>query len=253
MKKTKIFFLILSAFLLSLSSGCGNSNDKSSDSVDVSEPTAASGIHESLSESGEEKASVTDGSLNTENTSKTSTPDKKDNNSATSKTDKNESSAEKIVKARAMYEGIFLDNDEIQSYFQSVRGDAPYGSTTKDYHVTTLFYPDKDARAMYGNKIEVHIIGYKAGEIKAEDGSSTHNEGFKVELKTDDKDIQEYLTKNDRNFHITGSYSDNPGYTEFIDFSDADPLDITVTGTFGAYLDNGTIVLDPGEADRRMF
>lgn len=152
---------------------------------------------------------------------------------------------------RSFVEGIFLDNEAISAAFEQVRGEAPYQQVTKDYHVTTTFFPEKVAGDLYGKEVEVKIIGYKAGAVDT-DGGTTYNEGFKVELHTDDKDMAAYLESHARNFHITGSFAANPGYTEYMDFSDAEPLDITVKGTFGAYLDDDTIILTAADVERLL-
>ena len=54
--------------------------------------------------------------------------------------------------------------------------------------------------------------------------------------------------------HITGSYSDQVKYTQFLDFSDMMPMDVVLKGTFGAFLNgidfhHGTITFDADQAD----
>lgn len=140
-----------------------------------------------------------------------------------------------------VYEAVFVNNEQISSIFNEVRGEPPYPKITADYHVTTAFRPEVDARALYGKEVTVKIIGYKAGEVTTDDGGTTMNEGFKVELVTDDAELTDYVVGKARNYHITGSYVDQAKYTGYLDFSDATPVDYTVKGTFGAYLSNGRI------------
>ncbi|SCW35513.1 hypothetical protein SAMN02910456_00694 [Ruminococcaceae bacterium YRB3002] len=149
-----------------------------------------------------------------------------------------------------VFEAVFLDNGEIDEIFREIRGDAPYRNVTPDYHVTVTFLPDTDVRELYGADVEVHIVGYKAGEVPQDDGSITHNEGLEVELYSEDKTVNDYLMANVVNYHITGSYDDYPQYTLSLDFSDAEPLDITVHGTLGAYLNGNWITFDGSVVDK---
>ncbi len=149
-----------------------------------------------------------------------------------------------------VYEAIFLDHDEIQECFRRVRGaDAPYANTTSDFHITTAFLPETDARGLYGLEATVHIVGYKVGEVMNDDGVPTYNEGFSVTVQADDPALSKYLSDHDVNWHITGSYSEAPKYTGYLDFSDADAADFTVTGTFGAFLNGGMISFDAADVD----
>lgn len=140
------------------------------------------------------------------------------------------------------YEAVFLDNDEIADLFVSVRGEEPpFEILTKDYHVTTEFMSEEVHPDWYGKDVNVHITAYKAQEVEMDDGNMTSNEGLKVEVSAEDKDLDEYLKNLEKNYHITGSYKDAAKYTNNIDFSDGEPLDIYVTGTFGCSHSDGTI------------
>lgn len=230
MKASRITGLLVLALIIAMPVGCtptGKDDKSSSASVSLSYSNQSDS-------SSDESTSKHESSGSEESSSKPQASGENDN----------------YAPANVVYEGIFLDNEQIDSYFRQVRGEAPFGNITKDFHVTTLFFPEKDSRALYGKEIEVHIIGYKAAEVKTENGGTTSNEGFKVELKSDDNEMTSYLVRNDRSFHITGAYMDNPGYTVNIDFSDSQPLDFTVIGTFGAYLDNDTILVSRDDADK---
>ncbi len=144
-------------------------------------------------------------------------------------------------EATVVYEGIFLDNQEILDLFAKVRGEeAPYETVTKEFHVTTEFMPSEAHSKWYGEKITVHITKYKSAEIKMDDGNMTANEGFKAEVTSDNEKLNEYLKSLNKNFHITGSYKDGAKYTDQIDFSDGTVLDETVEGTFGGFYSDGT-------------
>ena len=144
-----------------------------------------------------------------------------------------------------IYEAIFLDNPQIADIFTQVRGEAPYPVVTKDYHITIVFRPEKDERSLYGREIEVKITGYKKAAVTGDDGEETHNEGLKVELYPKDGEMSAYLDAHPANYHITGSYESQAKYTGYINFSDMQPVEYTVTGRFGAYLSDGTFLFQP--------
>ncbi len=144
-----------------------------------------------------------------------------------------------------VYEAIFLDNDEISDIFKSIRGDeAPFDKVTTDYHVTSAFMPDNNHKQWYGSKVNVHISKYKIQDVKMDDGNLTSNDGLKVELTSDNKELNEYLVSLNKNFHITGSYKDVARYTDLIDFSDGEDLDINIEGIFGGFYSDGNIYLE---------
>ena len=144
-----------------------------------------------------------------------------------------------------VYEAIFLDNDEVSNIFNSIRGDeAPFDKVTTDYHVTSAFMPESDHKQWYGSKVNVHISKYTIQEVKMDDGNMTSNEGLKVELTSENVELNEYLISLNKNFHITGSYKDAAKYTDSFDFSDGEDLDIDIEGTFGGFYSDGNIYLE---------
>ena len=147
------------------------------------------------------------------------------------------------------YEAIFLDNLQITGIFTEVRGEIPYPLVTRDFHVTTSYMPEKDARSLYGREVEVKIIGYKNSAVTDDNGKETHNEGLKVELYPKDEEMEAYLSAHPANYHITGSYEEHAKYTKYFDFSDMQPYEYTVTGRFGGCLYSGTIIYDAGLLD----
>ena len=76
-----------------------------------------------------------------------------------------------------------------------------------------------------------------------DDGQITSNEGFKVEVTSENKELAAYLDSLNKNYHITGAYKDGAKYTEYIDFSAGDPMDVYITGTFGGFYSDSTIDL----------
>lgn len=143
-----------------------------------------------------------------------------------------------------VYEAFFLDNDEVTELFTKVRGmEAPYEKLTKDFHVTTAYMPEQDMSELYGTEVTVHIYAYKDGEVLADDGSMTSNEGFFCTVTSDNEEMQSFIDNTQKNWHITGSYKDGAKYTEYIDPSDATEVDISIKGRFGAGMSDGSIKL----------
>ena len=145
-----------------------------------------------------------------------------------------QSDAEK-ARGYYYYEAIFLDKDEVLNAFRQAAPDYPKNDLTPpEFHVTTAFQPEEKHTSLYGTKVTVHIVGYASGIVRRNDGAGeSSNEGFLVELSTDNKEMQDLIDSYDKVMHITGSYSAEGYYTEFLDWSKTTPMDITVTGTFG--------------------
>lgn len=147
-----------------------------------------------------------------------------------------------------IYEAFFLDNDEILKLFSEVRGpEAPYENLTKDFHVTTAFMPEHDMHELYGTEVTVKIYAYQDGNVTADDGSTTANEGFFCTITTENEALQNYIDSTEKNWHITGSYKDAGGakYTEYLDLTGAKQVNYTVKGRFGGSMSNGSIVFSP--------
>ena len=145
-------------------------------------------------------------------------------------------------KARVVYEAVFVDDEEIDSFFREVRGDALYANAKTEFHITTAFMPEEDSRELYGTEVAVLITGYIDGEVIMEDGRPTRNEGFMVELVSKDPDMADYLNASPIFFHITGSYMDLPRYTGELDFSLGQPVFFATTGIFGAFLSDDSFI-----------
>ena len=104
---------------------------------------------------------------------------------------------------------------------------------------------------LYGKEVTVRTIFYKAGKVPLYDGSYMENEGFLVELITDDPKLEQvFQTVQNQTFHISGSYQDKQKYTNEMDFSDGEPVSYTFTGTFGSFMADGKILLHSKDAEQ---
>lgn len=145
---------------------------------------------------------------------------------------------------KVIYEAFFLDNAEIADLFAQTRGEeAPHAIMTKDFHVTTSFMPEQDMRELYGTEVTIHIYAYQDGQIPADDGSMTANEGFFCTITAENEQMQAHINALDNNWHITGSYQDQGGakYTGRLDLEGAQMVEYVVTGRFGAFLSDNSL------------
>ena len=144
------------------------------------------------------------------------------------------------------YEGIFLSAEDVTEAFRSASDHYPrYPVVPEEFHVTTEFLPAATHENLYGTEVTVHITGYIYGTAKDKTGDpASDNEGFVVELQSEDAEMQELLNSFEKNWHITGSYTIGAKYTEYLDFSEASPVDFTITGTFGKCDSDGVLVLN---------
>ena len=147
------------------------------------------------------------------------------------------------------YEGIFLSTEEVTAAFRSVSDEFPrYPVIPEPFHITTEYMPNTTHDNLYGTEVTVHIMGYKYGtSLDESDGSTSENEGFKVEVTSENSKMQELLDSIDKNWHITGSYTTAARYTKYMDFSDAEPVDFKLTGTFGWCDSDDNLVLKSRE------
>ncbi len=106
-----------------------------------------------------------------------------------------QSDAEK-ARGYYYYEAIFLDKDEVLNAFKQAAPDYPKNDLTPpEFHVTTAFQPEEKHTSLYGTKVTVHIVGYASGTVHRDDGAGeSSNEGFLVELSTDNEEMQALLT-----------------------------------------------------------
>ena len=167
------------------------------------------------------------------------------------KADESAASAETEEQRYVVYEAVFMKNEEVLEVFRTLRGETPpYEHIPKEYHVTTIFMPERDHRQFYGSDVAVHGYCYKAGEVMDTDGNPTGNEGILVYMYSSNPGLQDYFENDvEHIYHITGSFAKEAKYTLDLDYSDGTPVNFTITGKFGAMLSNGTYVFSPEEAD----
>lgn len=139
------------------------------------------------------------------------------------------------------YEAVFLNNDEVSKILYEIRKDAPFPHIPADFHITTEYKPGLTHSSLYGSTVHVHIVKYKKCSIAIDDEKTTSNEGLKVVIRSDNDKMQALIDSLDKNYHITGSYMDGAKYTDLIDFTDGQKVDIEITGIFGCSYSNGII------------
>ena len=149
----------------------------------------------------------------------------------------------------AIYEAVFLDKSEVNEIFRSIRGEEPpYELTPKEYHITVTFRSPVASYKLYGTKVTVNGIAYKAGDVPNDKGGYSQNEGILVSLQSDNPEFNALIDSiQPKVWHITGSYSDKALYTGSLDFSDAEPVSFSVSGTFGAFMTDKSFRLTPEE------
>ena len=158
------------------------------------------------------------------------------------------SAAESVQEPVVIYEAVFLDESEINEVFRTIRGEeAPYKLSPKEFHITVTFHPGVASYSLYGTKVIASGVSYKAGDVLDDKGEYTQNEGILVNLQSDNAEFNELTRSQSRVWHITGSYSDKPKYTGSLDYSDAVPVAFAVSGTFGAYMSDGSLRFTPQE------
>ena len=155
-------------------------------------------------------------------------------------------SSEELAEGYYWYEAVFLDKEKAADIFRSISENYPdYEILPHSFHVTTEFKPEKRHKSLYGMPVSVHITGYVSGPVRDEDGHIlSYNEGVLVEVTSENEEMQELLTSLDKIWHITGSYTESAKYTEYLDFSNAKPVDITIEGTFGIGDSDGKFTLE---------
>ena len=153
------------------------------------------------------------------------------------------SQEEPAEEAYLIYEAVFLDESEVKDIFRNIRGEeAPYEYCPKDYHITVNYLPETPSVQLYGSEINVSGSVYKAGDVLDDKGNYTQNEGILVDLVSDIPEFRQLMDSNhEQVWHLTGSYSGKPKYTNSLDFSDGKPVEFVITGQFGGYMSDGTI------------
>ena len=154
-----------------------------------------------------------------------------------------------VKEPLVIYEAVFLDKSEINEIFRSIRGEEPpYELTPNEYHITVTFRSPVASYKLYGTKVTINGIAYKAGDVPNDEGGYSQNEGILVRLQSDNPEFNALIDSiQPKVWHITGSYSDKSIYTGSLDFSDAEPVSFSISGTFGAFMTDKSFRLTPEE------
>lgn len=131
------------------------------------------------------------------------------------------------------YEGIFLHSEIVKSLFISQRGENKLRHETSDFHVTTEFMPKLVHPDWYGSEVDVILTSYARQTVRMDNGELTVNEGFGVSVSSSNGELNDFLKSLKKNFHITGGFDHAPKYTEDVDFSLGDKIEVIhLKGTF---------------------
>ena len=130
-----------------------------------------------------------------------------------------------------IYIGCFFDVDELQTAV------APIAPQRLAPHVTFAYRPERVDTRLFGRAVTVRVTGY---------GNDGRNEGLRVEVLTRDPILRE-LALRIQAPHITLSVSrtGRPVDTAGLAFSPVEPF--LLTGRFGGYLPDGTVVFSSAE------
>jgi len=135
-----------------------------------------------------------------------------------------------------IYIGCFFDVDELQTAVAPIapqRLERPIPAP----HVTFAYRPERVDTRIFGRAVTVRVTGY---------GNDGRNEGLRVEVLTQNPILQE-LALRIQVPHITLSVSrtGRPVDTAGLSFSPVEPF--LLTGRFGGYLPDGTVVFSSAE------
>ena len=132
-----------------------------------------------------------------------------------------------------LWEGLFLEEAEVLKAIQSLRLESPFKKTPKDYHVTTEFKPAETHENLYGEKAIVTATLYQKGLVTYRE-KETGAEGFLVEIKTENPELQKVLSIN-RKWHITTSFEDWAVTTNLLNFEKGEKVCFIFEATFGGF------------------
>lgn len=135
-----------------------------------------------------------------------------------------------------IYIGCFFDFDELQAAVAPIaprRLERPISAP----HVTFVYHPERVDTRLFGREVTVRVTGY---------GNDGRNEGLQVEVLTQDPILRE-MALHIPTPHITLSVSrrGRPVDTAGLAFSPVEPF--SLTGRFGGYLPDGSVLLAPAE------
>lgn len=121
------------------------------------------------------------------------------------------------------------------------------------YHVTTVFMPKPLHEKWYGIGADVLVSGYLSDDQvnNPKAAALSQAEGFQVEsIRTENEELNIYLSQLVKKFHITTSYSQAAIDTNFADWSKAVPCKFSVRMIFGGFdVEKQQIVIYGKETD----
>ncbi len=123
-----------------------------------------------------------------------------------------------------LYTGCFFDFSEIAALAKKHAPERLH-RVIQTPHVTFTYQPDTVDTSLFGTAVQVTLVGY---------GNNEENEGFRVVLTSDNKDVQTMIDTIEVP-HITLSVSEDgrARNTKFLTFRDIQPIQIT--GIYGGY------------------
>lgn len=138
------------------------------------------------------------------------------------------------MRPNCIYIGCFVDPQELAQKTAHLR-QTPLSRTIDEPHITFAFRPKQIEDALFGETVDITLVGY---------GNDGENEGFSVELSTENPHVEAMFREIDTP-HITIAVSETgkPVNTRNLEFSSIGP--ICLKGTFGGYLSNGKVQLQP--------
>ena len=124
------------------------------------------------------------------------------------------------------YVGCFFDFDEFSALVAPLRRGALSGDKKKP-HITFQYMPESVNPELFGQEIEVTVLGY---------GNNGVNEGLKVSLRSENPEINRMIEKIAVP-HITIAVSESGQAvdTKYLEFAEIEPF--TIKGHFGGHID----------------
>lgn len=131
-----------------------------------------------------------------------------------------------------IYTAAFLNAGDVLKALDKINNKR-LQNIVKNFHVTFCYNPKYVNENLFGEKIIVKFIGY---------GNNLKNEGFLVELRSENNEINE-LVESIEVPHITTSVAENEKAvnTKNLNFEKIEPFELTAF--YGAFCDNGDIVI----------
>ena len=123
-----------------------------------------------------------------------------------------------------IYVGCFVKFRSFQSAICRIRKN-PLDNDIQDPHITFAYKPKEVVQSLFGEKVQITIVGY---------GNDGINEGLKVQLKAENPAVQKMIDQIEVP-HITIAVSSEgkPVNTKSLNFEDINPIEME--GKYGGY------------------